>query len=202
MKAQRAAFTLIELVVVIAIMAIMGALVPMITSGVVLERQMYNTAAQLQQDLVLVQNMAITHSSGGPSISGGTRFVMRLYLSSNVFAYQTTEGSAVLPASNLTAATGIVVRKMTSVFGFPAFFGKASPASVTIGPTGSSAGVTTGYVDVVFDNQGLAYWSANGASFTQTTGSIMITNSSASKRIQVTVSVIGRVSIAWVPGYK
>lgn len=204
----RRGVTLIELLIVVAIVVILGATVPMLTSGVVVERQMYNTAAQLQQDLLLVQNMAITHSSGGPRtptplVEDKTWFTMRLYLSSNAFAYQTTEGAAALPASSPVPGNGITVRSMSSTFGFPAFFGNpASVASVTIGPTGSSAGVTTGYVHVVFDNQGLAYWSANGASFTQTTGSIMITNSSASKRIQVTVSVIGRVSIAWVPGYR
>lgn len=188
MKGQRSAFTLIELVVVMAIMAIMGALVPMITSGVVLERQMYNTAAQLQQDLVLVQNMAITHSSGGPSISGGTRFVMRLYLSSNAFAYQTTEGSAALPVSNPTAATGIVVRQMPSTFRF---------ASATVDAS-TSVTVTSGYVDVVFDNQGLAYWAVNGPAFQQATGSVMLTNSSLSKQIKVVVSPIGRATIEWV----
>lgn len=203
MRGWRSAFTLIELVVVMAIMVIMGALAPMITSGVVLERQMYNAAAQLQQDLLLVQNQSITYSSGGPSITGGTRFVMRLYLAGNAFAYQTTVGAGTLRASSPVPGNGITVRSMSSTFGFPAFFvNAASVPSVTIGPTGSSASVTSDYVDVVFDNQGLAYWSANGASFMQTTGSMMITNSSASKRILVTVSVIGRVSIAWVPGYR
>lgn len=201
MKGQRSAFTLIELVVVMAIMAIMGALVPMITSGVVLERQMYNAATQLQQDLLLVQNQAITHSSGGPRTPADkTWFVVRLYLSSNAFAYQTTEGAAVLPVppSNPTPGAGIVVRKMTSVFGFPAFFGKPSPASVTIG----SASVTSGYVDVVFDNQGLPYWSQDGGTswtLAGTKGSIMIVNRSLSKQMQVDVSVIGRVSITRVP---
>lgn len=186
-----------------AIMAIMGALAPMITSGVVLEQQMYNTAAQLQQDLMLVQNMAITHSSGRPRTptppaEDETWFTMRLYLGSNAFAYQTTEGSAALPVSNPTAATGIVVRQMPSTFGFPASFAGNSLVSVTYG---ASASVTSGYVDVVFDNQGLPYWRANGGSWTSggTKGSIMIVSGSLSKQMQVDVSVIGRVSITRVP---
>lgn len=196
MKGQRSAFTLIELAIVIAIIVIMAATVPIITSGVVLDRQMYNMAAQLQQDLLLVQNMAITHSSGGPSITGGTRFVMRLYVAEKAFAYQTTESPTSLAVSNPTPDTGIVVRRMSSAFGFPASFGNTPLASVTIG---SSTTVMSGYVDVVFDNQGLPYWSVNGGSWTSggTAGTIMIVNGSLSKQMQVDVSVIGRVSIAW-----
>lgn len=204
LRGNKHGFTLIELMVVVAIMVILTVLMPMLASDTILNRQMYNTGTQLREDLLLAQNQAITHSSGGPP-GGSPRYLMRLYLGDNAFAYETTETYSAPTPSVPMPGTGIVVRRMTSVFGFPAFFGNpASVASVTIGPTGSSAGVMTGYVDVVFDNQGLAYWSANAnanpASFTQTTGSIMITNSSASKRILVTVSVIGRVSIAWVPG--
>lgn len=200
MRLRRSGFTLIELIVVVGVLIIVAAMVPGLTSGPILDREMYNAAAQFQQDLLLVQNMAVTHSSGGPSIASGTRFVLRLYLANNAFAYQTTEVPAVLPASSpMPGTAGIVVRKMSSTFGFPAFFGKPSPASVTIGTATPATGP---YVDVVFDNQGLAYWADNGAAFQQTTGSVMLTNRSASKRILVTVSVIGRVSIAWVPGYK
>jgi len=195
MRIRRPAFTLIELIIVVAVLIIVAAMVPGLTSGPILDRRMYNAAAQLQQDLILVQNMAITHSSGGPGYSSGSRYVMRLYLSSNAFAYQTTEAGASPSESSPTpGAAGIVVRQMGSVFGFPAFFGKTSPASVTIGSTN----VTSDCVDVVFDNQGLPYWSQDdGTTWTSGTGSIMVTNSSASKQIQVTVSVIGRVSIAW-----
>ncbi|HEX7608249.1 MAG TPA: type II secretion system protein [Candidatus Cryosericum sp.] len=207
LRGKKHGFTLIELMVVVAIMVILTVLMPMLASDTILNRQMYDTGTQLREDLLLAQNQAITHSSGGPT-GGSLRYLMRLYLGdNNAFAYETTETYSALSSSLPSPGGGVVVRTMPSTFGFPAFFDNpASVASVTIGPTGSSAGVMTGYVDVVFDNQGLAYWSANKsadpASFMQTTGSIMITNSSASKRIQVTVSVIGRVSMAWVPGYK
>jgi prepilin-type N-terminal cleavage/methylation domain-containing protein len=193
----RRGVTLIELLIVVAIVVILGATVPMLTSGVVVERQMYNTAAQLQQDLLLVQNMAVTHSSGGPP-GGSPRYLMRLYLGDNAFAYETTETYSAPTPSVPSPSSGIVMRRMTSVFGFPAFFGKTSPASVTIG---SSTTATSGYVDIVFDNQGLPYWSVDdGMSWTSagTKGSVMIVNGSLSKQMRVDVSVIGRVSIAWV----
>lgn len=197
MHCSRGGFTLIELVIVIAIIIILSALAPMLTSGVVLERQMYNTAVQLQQDLMLVQNMAITHSSGGPRTPvDETWFVMRLYLNSNTFAYRTTEGPTSLPVSNPAPGAGIVMQQMPSTFGFPASFAGNSLVSVTYG---ASTSVTSGYVDVVFDNQGLAYWANNGSSFTETTGLIMLTSSSASKQIKVVVSPIGRATIEWVP---
>jgi prepilin-type N-terminal cleavage/methylation domain-containing protein len=201
MRLRRSGFTLIELIVVVGVLIIVAAMVPGLTSGPILDREMYNAAAQFQQDLLLVQNMAVTHSSGGPSIASGTRFVLRLYLANNAFAYQTTESGASPSGPSPIPGPGIVVRQMTSVFGFPAFFGKASPASVTIG----SASVKSDYVDVVFDNQGLPYWSQDGGTswtLAGTKGSIMIVNGSLSKQMQVDVSVIGRVSIAWVPGYK
>ena len=198
MRTRRPAFTLIELIIVVGVLIIVAAMVPGLTSGPVLDREMYNTAAQLQQDLLLVQNMAITHSSGGP-LDGSPRYLMRLYLGDNAFAYETTETYSALTPSVPSPSSGIVVRQMTSVFGFPAFFGKTDPASVKVG---SSTTATSGYVDVVFDNQGLPYWSVNSAPWTSGSGSIVVTNRSALKRIRVTVSVIGRVSIAWEPGYK
>lgn len=204
MRHRRSGFTLIELIVVVGVLIIVAAMVPGLTSGPILDREMYNAAAQFQQDLLLVQNMAVTHSSGGPP-GGSPRYLMRLYLGDNAFAYETTETYSAPTPSVPSPSSGIVMRRMTSVFGFPAFFGTAPPASVTIGSTN----VTSSCVDVVFDNQGLPYWRwqiSGGvwAAWTSpgTAGSIMVTNRSASKQIQVTVSVIGRVSIAWVQGHR
>jgi len=192
---KRRAFTLIELIIVVAIIIIIGATAPMLSSGIIVERQVYNAATQIQQDILLIQNLAITHGSGGPSISGGTRFVMRLYLSSNTIAYQTKENAPNLPSSNPVPGDSIVVRKMPSSIGFPAYFGKTSPESVKIG----SNNVTSGYVDLAFDNQGYPYWSVNSGPYNQNMGYIILVNSSLSKQIKVEVTQIGRVTIDWVP---
>lgn len=195
-------FSLIELMVVVAIVAILAALAPMLTSGAILDRQLYNAAVQLQQDLLLVQNKAITYSSGGPGVSvAATRFVMRLYLNTNAFAYQTTVGGASPSGSSPTAGTGIVVRTMPSALGFPAALGQSSLGSVTYGPSASPTVVNTGSVDLVFDNQGYAYWANNGGSLPSSycAGSITLTNRTASRRIHIEISVIGRVSVGWAP---
>ena len=60
---NRRGFTLIELIIVVAIIVIIGATAPMLSSGIIVERQVYNAATQVQQDLLLVQNLAITHST-------------------------------------------------------------------------------------------------------------------------------------------
>jgi len=59
----RKAFTLIELLIVVAIIIIMAGLAVPLSSDYVSSRQLYNIATQLQQDLLLVQNLAITHST-------------------------------------------------------------------------------------------------------------------------------------------
>ena len=126
---------------------------------------------------------------------------MRLYLNSNAFAYQTTVDGASPSGSSPTPAAGIVVRTMPYSLGFPAALGQTSLASATYGSSGSPTVVKTGYVDLVFDNQGYAYWANNGGSLpaSHCAGSITLTNRSASKRIRVDVSVIGRVSVGWAP---
>jgi len=188
---KRKAFTLIELIIVIAIIVIISATAPMLSSGVIVERQVYNAATQVQQDILLIQNKAITYSSSG------NRFVMRFYLASNTIAYQSTENAPALLTSNPTPGNGIIVRKMSSSIGFPAYFGKTSPESIGI-LTSPATKVTSGYIDLRFDNQGIPYWSSNGGTFTSAGGYIILVNSSLSKQIKVEVTQIGRVKIDWI----
>jgi prepilin-type N-terminal cleavage/methylation domain-containing protein len=56
-------FTLIELIIVIVIIIILVGVGVPLTAGYITERNVYNAATQVQQDLLLVQNLSITHST-------------------------------------------------------------------------------------------------------------------------------------------
>ena len=60
---NRLGFTLIELLIVIAIIIILIGIAVPLSAGYITERNVYNAATQIQQDLLLVQNLAITHST-------------------------------------------------------------------------------------------------------------------------------------------
>ena len=60
---SRKAFTLFELIIVIAIIIIMAGVTAPMTSSYIVERSLYNAAAQVQQDIRLAQHLAITHST-------------------------------------------------------------------------------------------------------------------------------------------
>ena len=60
---NRRGFTLIELLIVIVIIIILVGVGVPLSAGYITERNVYNAATQVQQDLLLVQNLAITHST-------------------------------------------------------------------------------------------------------------------------------------------
>ena len=109
---KRRAFTLIELIIVVAIIIIIGATAPMLSSGVIVERQVYNAATQIQQDLLLVQNLAITHSSD--STSG--RFEIYFYPSDNKYYVETTEDAVFASPSDMTGK--VITRKFSTALKF------------------------------------------------------------------------------------
>jgi prepilin-type N-terminal cleavage/methylation domain-containing protein len=173
---RRKAFTLIELIVVIAIIIILTGIGIPFTSNVIAERSLYNAAAQVQQDILLIQNLAITHSSDNT-----VRFRIRFFPQSNEYRIETTEDA------NLVSGKGkIIKRKFTSSVGFPLFFDKNVPDSVVFGVKSCPP---SSYLDVSFNNSGVPHTGG---------GHINLINKSGSKQIKVIVSLIGRVRIEWV----
>ena len=175
-RKNRKAFTFIELIIVITIIVIIGATAPMLSSGVIVERRVYNAATQIQQDLLLVQNLAITHSS-----DNAARFRIRFYPAQNRYVIEASEDA------NLVTGKGkLIKRQFTSTIGFPLFFGKNVPDSVVFGVKSCPP---SSYLDVSFNNSGVPHTGG---------GHINIITQNGTKQAQVIVSIIGRVRIEWV----
>ncbi|MCX6328165.1 MAG: prepilin-type N-terminal cleavage/methylation domain-containing protein [Bacteroidia bacterium] len=173
---RRKAFTFIELIVVIAIIIILAGIGIPFTSNVIAERSLYNAATQVQQDILLIQNLAITHSS-----DNAARFRIRFYPTQNRYVIEASEDA------NLVTGKGkLIKRQFTSTIGFPLFFGKNVPDSVVFGVKSCPP---SSYLDVSFNNSGVPHTGG---------GHINLINKSGSKQIKVIVSLIGRVRIEWV----
>ena len=186
---NRNGFTLLEIVIVMVIAVVMIGIAVPNAVAYVNAKQLYNAATQLQEDIAIIQNKAVTYSSAS------NKFVLRFYIDDNAYAYVIKEGSYTLPHTLPSDTQWLVVREFGNNFGFPATFGNTTYESVRIGAYDK---VTSGYVDLYFDNKGLAYWSNNGGSFQQRNGNIVLVNSNLTKVINVTVSPLGTVSVAWV----
>jgi len=112
MKNYKPAFTLIELIIVIAIIIILTGVAVPLSAGYITERQVYNAATQLQQDLLLIQNLAITHSSD----SSSGRFEIYFYPSDNKYYVETTEDAVFTPPSSMTGK--VITRQFSSALKF------------------------------------------------------------------------------------
>jgi len=174
---SRKAFTLIELIIVIAIIIIMVGVAAPMASSYIVERSLYNAAVQVQQDIRLVQQLAIVHSN-----DSAAHFRIHFYPEQNNYKIE-----ADYDANYVLGSGRIITRQFNDALGFPKYFGKNTPDSITFGS--SSVPGTTATIDLNFNNRGI---SKKGA------GHINLMNSSGTKQIQVIVSVIGRVRIEWV----
>ena len=174
---SRKAFTLFELIIVVAIIIIMVGVGIPFTSNIIVERSLYNAAAQVQQDIRLVQQLAIAHSN-----NSAAHFRIHFYPEQNKYKIE-----ADYDANYVLGSGKIITREFNDAYGFPKHFGKNVPDSVTFGPL--SAPGNTATIDLNFNNRGI---SKKGA------GHINLMNRSGTKQIKVVVSVIGRVRIEWV----
>jgi prepilin-type N-terminal cleavage/methylation domain-containing protein len=141
-------FTLIELLIVIVIIIILVGVGVPLSAGYITERNVYNAATQIQQDLLLVQNLAITHSAGKDS----KRFEIYFYPSKNTYYVETAENAVFTSPTNLTEK--VITRKFSSALKF----------------SGYSDG---GYI--AFDNQGIPYPSGGVITISNTSSSKVVT---------------------------
>jgi prepilin-type N-terminal cleavage/methylation domain-containing protein len=175
---HRKAFTLIELIIVVAIIVIISATAPMLSSGVIVERNVYNAATQVQQDLLLVQNLAITHSTDpsahpDPDDSAKRKFEIYFYPSQNKYYVEAAEDAVFDPINQTITSGKVIVRQFSSALKF------------SLDP-----GHSDGWC-IAFDNQGIPYPSSEST--------ITISNINETKKLNVVISTIGRVKIDWVP---
>ena len=168
---NRRGFTLIELLIVIVIIIILVGVGVPLSAGYITERNVYNAATQVQQDLLLVQNLAITHStdpSAHPADLALRKFEIYFYPLDNKYYVETTEDAVFTPPSSMTGK--VITRQFSSALNFSL-----------------DSDLSSGYI--AFDNQGIPYPSG---------GVITISNTSESKVVTVTISPIGRVKIDWI----
>jgi prepilin-type N-terminal cleavage/methylation domain-containing protein len=109
---SRSGFTLIELLIVTAIIIIMAGIGIPLTASYVNERQLYNAATQIQQDLLLVRNMAIRYSSGTSS----TDFEIYFYPTVNTYYVETTKDAEFEPSTKLIKSGKVLKRELNSAF--------------------------------------------------------------------------------------
>ena len=172
----RKGFTLIELIIVSTIIVIIVGMVVPLSIDYINEAQLYNYAVQIQQDILLIQNLAITHSS-----DNAARFRIRFYPSLNRYIVEASEDA------NLVSGKGkLIKRNFPDAIGFPRFFSKNVPNSVVFGVHSSPPDV---FVELSFNNMGVPL---------QGGGHINLINSTNTKQVRVVVSIIGRVRIEWV----
>jgi prepilin-type N-terminal cleavage/methylation domain-containing protein len=146
---NRRGFTLIELLIVIVIIIILVGVGVPLSAGFITERNVYSAATQVQQDLLLVQNIAITHSSGA---SGW--FEIYFYPSDNKYYVETTEDAVFNSSTKTIQHEKVITRQFSSALKFP------------------------GYSDgghIAFDNQGIPHPSGGVITISNTSESKVVT---------------------------
>jgi prepilin-type N-terminal cleavage/methylation domain-containing protein len=116
MEKNKSGFTLIELIIVIAIIIILTGVAVPLSAGYITERNVYNAATQIQQDLLLIQNLAITHSTE-------SKFKIT-FTNSKSYTFETDESALKTVTRNFPSSIGIYDLKIEgiSILPFPKSF--------------------------------------------------------------------------------
>jgi prepilin-type N-terminal cleavage/methylation domain-containing protein len=186
----RRGFTLIELLIVIAIIIIMVAVSIPITANTISERSLYNAAVQVQQDIQLVQQLAISYSTTD-------KFKIYFDPSDNKYYVEAAEDAVFNSPTDMTGR--VITREFSSAYGFPKYFGVGSPPSIFCS---DGSGGKVPVKEIHFNNLGELRGKHYNPDGTLGNGvretHIILQNRTGSKKIQIIVSVIGRVSIKWI----
>ena len=184
-QTSKRGFTLLELVIVIALIMIIMGVSFSVMPNVITERAVYNTAIQIQQDLLLVQNKAITNSTTWNS----GKFEIYFYPSDNIY-YVETDANASFNSSTKTYTGKVYVRKMPS----GVILDKIVLATNDSNQSQVSA-PPANYIRLTFDNFGTPnYFCVSN----DDNWGIFIRNSSGSKIVRVNISKLGSISVEWV----
>jgi len=126
-----------------------------------------------------VQQLAITHSTT-------SKFKIHFDFANNSYTVETSEDGS-----------EIITRNFNDAYGFPKYFGESSPPSVYFKKLDTDSPLPI--KEVFFDNLGHPHVIDN-SSTAHNDGKcyVNLQNSSGSKKIQIIVSVIGRVNIVWI----
>jgi len=150
---NRYGFTLIELIIVIAIIIILTGVAVPLSAGYIVERQVYNAATQIQQDLLLAQNLAITHSSGA---SGWFEIYFYPSPSDNKYYVETTEDAVFNPSTKTIQSGKVITRQFSSALKFSL-----------------DSNLSGGHI--AFDNQGIPHPSGGVITISNTSESKVVT---------------------------
>jgi len=96
---KKTGFTLIELLLVIVIIIVLTGIAIPVSANYINGRQLYNAATQVQQDLLLVQNLAITHSTE-------TKFKIT-FIDAKSYKYEKDEEGKVITARTFPSSINI-----------------------------------------------------------------------------------------------
>lgn len=164
-------FTLAEIAIVIAIIVIIMSFLPSLYSDMIVNKEIYNSALQIHQDLLLIQNLALTHSTDPryyPDNSEKRKFEIYFYPSLNCYFIEMDEKAHFISPQNYSGK--VIKREFSSSLEFLLEKNNYDGSYIA------------------FNNQNIPYPNDN---------KITISTKNKNKIITIFISQIGRIKIEW-----